>query len=140
MVKSTSLSEIPKALFEDREVSINRGEYIIRYMIDDGKEVPAMLIKQYGYYAVPQSIMVEIRRGTMPLADLAFLFACYYVASTSNRKSIRMDEVFECITGNWDEIRTRNTAQRFSLTLSNMDRYKRWIKKHDHYIKYFVKY
>lgn len=140
MVKSTSLSEIPKALFEDREVSINRGEYIIRYMIDDGKEVPAMLIKQYRYYAVPQSIMVEIRRGTMPLADLTFLFACYYVASTSNRKSIRMDEVFECITGNWDEIRTRNTAQRFSLTLSNMDRYKRWIKKHDHYIKYFVKY
>lgn len=140
MVKSTSITEIPKALFEDREVSINRGEYIIRYMIDDGKEVPAMLIKQYRYYAVPQSIMVEIRRGTMPLADLTFLFACYYVASTSNRKSIRMDEVFECITGNWDEIRTRNTAQRFSLTLSNMDRYKRWIKKHDHYIKYFVKY
>nr|WP_144925615.1 hypothetical protein [Paenibacillus bovis] len=140
MVKSTSITEIPKALFEDREVSINRGEYIIRYMIDDGKEVPAMLIKKYGYYAVPQSIMVEIRRGTMPLADLTFLFACYYVASTNNRKRIRMDEVFECITRNWDEIRTRNTAQRFNLTLSNIDRYKRWIKKLDHNSKYFVKY
>lgn len=140
MVKSTSLIEIPKALFEDREVCISRGDYIIRYMTDDGKEVPAMLVKQYGYYTVPQSIMVEIRRGKLALADLTFLFACYYVASTNNRKRIRMDEVFECITRNWDEVRTRNTAQHFNLTLSNIDRYKRWIKKLDHYIKYFVKY
>lgn len=140
MVKSTSILEIPKALFEDLEVSINRGEYIIRYMIDDGKEVPAMLVKQYGYYAVPQSIMVEIRRGTMPLANVTFLFACYYVASTNNRKSIRMDEVFECITRNWDENRTCTAAQHFSLTLSNLNRFQRWIKKHEHNNKHSVKY
>jgi hypothetical protein len=140
MVKSKSIIEIPKALFEDREVSINRGEYIIRYMIDEGKEVSIMLVKQYGYYTVPQSIMVEVRKGTMPLVDLTFLFACYYVASTNIRKSIRMDEVFECITRNWGEVRTRNTVQHFNLTLSNMDGYKRWIKKFDHKSKYFVKY
>lgn len=140
MVKSKSIIEIPKALFEDREVSINRGDYIIRYMTDVGKEVPAMLVKQYGYYTVPQSIMVEIRRGKMALADLTFLFACYYVASTNNRKSIRVDEVFACITRDWDEFRTRNSTQRFSLTLSNMDRYSRWIKIHEHNNKYSVKY
>lgn len=140
MVKSASVIEIPRALFEDEEVSANRGEYIIRYMIDDGKEVPRRLIHQYGYYTVPQSIMVEVKKGTMPLADLSFLFACYYVAFTNKYKSIRMDEVFECMTRHWGEFRTRNTAQRFSLTLSNMDRYKRWIKKHEHNSKYSVKY
>lgn len=76
----------------------------------------------------------------MALTDLTFLFACYYVASTNNRKSIRLDEVFACITRDWDEFRTRNSAQRFSLTLSNMDRYGRWIKIHEHNNKYSVKY
>lgn len=51
-----------------------------------------------------------------------------------------MDEVFACITRDWDEFRTRNSAQRFSLTLSNMNRYSRWIKKYDHNNKCFVKY
>lgn len=40
MVKKAGMIEIPKALFEDEEVSTNRGEYIIHYIIDDGKEVP----------------------------------------------------------------------------------------------------
>ncbi|WP_077701954.1 hypothetical protein [Virgibacillus dokdonensis] len=140
MVKKAGMIEIPKALFEDEEVSTNRGEYIIRYMIDDGKEVPRRLVHQYGYFVIPQSIMVEAKKGTMPLVDLTFLFACYYVASTNKNKSIQMDKVFECITRNWDEFRTRNTALRFNFTLSNMDRYKRWIKQHEHNSKYSVKY
>jgi len=140
MVKRANIVEVPKALFEDEDVSTNRGEYIIGYMINGDIEVPSSLFHQYRYYAIPQSIMVEVKKGRIPLADLTFLFACYYIAFINKRKSIGMDEVFECITRYWNEFQTGNTVYRFLLTLSNMDRYKRWIKKHEHSSKYYVKY
>lgn len=141
MVKRANTIEVPKALFENEDVSMNRGEYIIGYMKNGDIEVSSSLVHQYGYYAIPQSIGVEVKKRRIPLADLTFLFACYYVASTNKRKNIRMDEVFESITRYWSESHTRNIVQHFLFTLYNMDKYKRWIKKHEHSSsKYYVKY
>jgi hypothetical protein len=140
MGKSSKMIEIPKALFEDDEINADRGAYIIRYMKFKGKELPSRLAHQYGYYMVPQSIIVEARKGSISLSDLTFLLACYYTSSENNNKNIRMDEVFQCITRNWDEFRTRNAAERLNLTLSSIDGFTRWIKKYDHNNKYYVKY
>src|SRR5690625_2563502 len=135
-----SLVEMPKALFEDEDINTNRGDYIKSYMIGEEEVVTAELIRKHGLYPIPRSILVEVRKGTLLLADLSFLFACYYVASVNKRKRIQMTEVLECITKNWDDFRTSNTAERFSLILSDMQRYKRWIKWYEHNNKYYVKY
>lgn len=135
-----SLVEMPKALFEDEDINTNRGDYIKSYMIGEEEVVPAELIRKHGLYPIPRSILVEVRKGTLLLADLSFLFACYYVASINKRKRIQMTEVLECITKNWDDFRTSNTAERFTLILSDMQRYKRWIKWYEHNNKYYVKY
>lgn len=140
MVKRTGLIEIPKALFKDKEISTNRAEYIKGYLYDESKIVPYELINQYGLYTIPQSILVEWKRGKVTLGDLTFLFACYYIASSSKSKRVHMEDVFECITRNWDEHQTRNTEESLRWILANIHRYKKWIKMHEHNNKYYVKY
>lgn len=138
MIKRKNIANIPRALFEDENININRGEYIVNYMTNEGKEVPHDLIQKHGYYVIPQSIINTTKRGELFLADLTFLFACYYVASTNKKRNIQLHEVFDFVTSEWDEFRINNTAETFNFI--NMEKYKRWIKKYDYDNKYHVKY
>lgn len=140
MHEGKNLVNIPKALFEDSDVSVIRGQYIMKYINGEGKKVPSELLRQYGYFEIPGSIFVEVKRKNLFLADLTFLFACYYVAATNERKSIRMDEVYHWITKSWDDSRSQRAAENLMFTLYNIDMYKRWIKVQEHNNKYYVNY
>ncbi|MEJ9152285.1 hypothetical protein [Bacillus smithii] len=141
MKKASNLLNISNALYEDPEINRNRGRYIL-YILEKnlGEEIPHEKIKKYGFFGVPQSIITQFKKGYLILAEVTFLFACFYIANKNKKSNLKMENVLSCITNCWDEERTRTAEITMKHTLDNIEKYKSWIKKQKHNGKYYVKY